>query len=76
MLDKKQIEEKLINMFWYQHLIDKFIPNDDEEAEEKGMYFRGVENVRSFDGNLCTMDNGVIVDLADGTQIRLIIQFD
>lgn len=74
MMDKKQIEGKLINMFWYQNLIDKFIPNDDEEAEEKGVYFRGVENVRPFSGYLCTMDNGVVVDLADGTQIVLTIQ--
>lgn len=72
-MDKKQIEEKLINMFWYQHLIDRLI-KEDEEAEEKGMYFRGVEDARPFDGNLVTMDNGVIVDLADGTQIRLTIQ--
>lgn len=73
MLDKKQIEEKLISMFWNQQSLDSFEP-DDMEAEESGLYFRGVENVRAFDGNLCTMDNGVIVDLADGTQIRLIIQ--
>ena len=73
MLDKKQIEEKLINMFWYQHLIDRLI-KDDEEAEEKGMYFRGVENVRPFSEYLCTMDNGVVIDLADGTQICLTIQ--
>lgn len=73
MLDKKQIEEKLISMFWYQHLIDRLI-KDDEEAEEKGMYFRGVENVRPFSEYLCTMDNGVVVDLADGTQICLTIQ--
>ena len=74
MMDKKQIEEKLMNMFWHQHLIDRLVPNDAGEAEEKGMYFRGVENVRPFEGNLCTTDNGVIVDLSDGTQIRLIIQ--
>lgn len=75
MLDKKQIEEKLISMFWNQQILDSFVP-DDMEAEESGLYFRGVENVRAFEGNLCTMDNGVIVDLSDGTQIRLIIQFD
>ena len=75
MLDKKQIEEKLISMFWNQQSLDNFVP-DDMEAEESGLYFRSVENVRPFEGNLCTMDNGVIVDLSDGTQIRLIIQFD
>ena len=73
MMDKKQIEEKLIAMFWNQQSLDSFVP-DDMEAEESGLYFRGVENVRSFDGSLCTMDNGIIVDLADGTQICLTIQ--
>lgn len=73
MMDKKQIEEKLIEMFWYQQGLDSFV-SDDMEAEESGLYFRGVENVRSFDGYLCTTDNGVVVDLADGTQICLTIQ--
>ena len=73
MLDKKQIEEKLISMFWNQQSLDSFVP-DDMEAEESGLYFRGVENVRAFSEYLCTMDNGVVGDLADGTQICLTIQ--
>ena len=73
MMDKKQIEEKLISIFWNQQSLDSFVP-DDMEAEESGLYFRGVENVRPFKDYLCTMDNGAVVDLADGTQIVLTIQ--
>ena len=73
MLDKKQIEEKLISMFWNQQSLDSFVP-EDMEAEENGLYFRGVKNVRPFSEYLCTMDNGVVVDLADGSQICLTIQ--
>ena len=72
-MDKKQIEAKLIEMFWHQQMLDGFV-TDDMEAEESGLYFRGVEDVRPFKGYLCTMDNGVVVDLADGTQICLTIQ--
>ena len=66
-MDKKHIEEKLIAMFGTQQTLE-------ENGEIEGVYFNGVEDVKPFDGNLCTTDNGVIVDLADGTQIRLIIQ--
>lgn len=72
-MDKKQIEEKLIEMFWHQQSLGSFVP-DDMEAEESGLYFRGVEDVRPFKDYLCTMDNGVVIDLADGTQICLTIQ--
>ena len=66
-MNKTQIEQRLIDMFYHQQTLE-------ENGEIEVVYFRGVENVRPFEGNLCTMDNGVIVDLADGTQIRLIIQ--
>lgn len=36
--------------------------------------FGDVERVRSFEGNLCTKDRGVIVDIEDGSQIHLTIQ--
>lgn len=65
-MTKKQIEEKLINMFWNQQTM--------EENNEEGVYFNGIENVKPFDGYLCTMDNGVVIDLSDGTEICLTIQ--
>ena len=72
-MTKKQIEEKLIEMFWNQQSLDSFVP-EDMEAEESGLYFRSVKNVRPFKDYLCTMDNGVVIDLSDGTQICLTIQ--
>lgn len=36
--------------------------------------FEGVDGTRPFEGNLCTRDRGVIVDLEDGSQILLTIQ--
>ena len=73
MMTKKQIEENLIGLFLSQQTLDGFV-SDDISPEESGLYFRGVEEVRSFQGYLCTIDNGVVIDLADGTQICLIIQ--
>ena len=73
MMTKKQIEENLIGLFLSQQMLDGFVP-DDVSAEESGLYFRGVEEVRPFQGYLCTIDNGVVVDLSDGTQICLTIQ--
>ena len=66
-MNETQIEQRLIDMFYHQQTLE-------ENGEIEEVYFNGVENVRPFDGNLCTMDNGVIVDLADGTQICLTIQ--
>jgi hypothetical protein len=67
MLDKTQIEQRLIDMFCHQQTLE-------ENGEIEEVYFNGVENVRPFEGYLCTMDNGVVIDLADGTQICLTIQ--
>ena len=33
-----------------------------------------IEDVKRFKGYLCTMDNGIVIDCADGTQIVLTIQ--
>lgn len=70
-MTKKQIEERLIAMFWNQQTLETLV--EEGEADESEVFFDGVENVRPFDGYLATMDNGVIVDLADGTQICLTI---
>ena len=72
-MTKRQIEEKLIEMFFNQQQMESFV-DDDMGSEESGLYFRGVKNVRPFSEYICTMDNGVVVDLADGTQICLTIQ--
>ncbi len=37
------------------------------EAEE-------IEDVKRFKGYLCTMNNGIVIDCTDGTQICLTIQ--
>ncbi len=66
-MNKTQIEQRLIDMFYHQQTLE-------ENGEIEEVYFNGVENVRPFSEYLCTMDNGVVVDLADGTQICLTIQ--
>lgn len=33
-----------------------------------------IEDVKRFKGYLCTRDNGIVIDCADGTQICLTIQ--
>lgn len=66
-MTKKQIEEQLINMFFHQQTLE-------EEGEIEEVYFNGIKDVRPFEGYLCTVDNGVIVDLEDDTQICLTIQ--
>lgn len=58
-MDKQQIENKL-----YEFFTEKF---ESEEAPE-------IEDVKRFKGYLCTMDNGIVIDCADGTQICLTIQ--
>jgi len=58
-MDRQHIEDKLFDFF-----SDKM---DYGEAPE-------IEDVKRFKGYLCTMDNGIVIDCTDGTQIRLIIQ--
>ena len=33
-----------------------------------------IEDVKRFKGYLCTMDNGIVIDCTNGTQICLTIQ--
>lgn len=33
-----------------------------------------IDDVKRFKGYLCTMDNGIVIDCTDGTQICLTIQ--
>ena len=66
-MTKNQIEKKLIEMFLHQQSLE-------ETGRNEEVYFNGVKDVWSFDGYLVTMDKGVVVDLADGTQICLTIQ--
>ncbi len=58
-MDKQQIEDRLFDFF-----SDK---KDYGEAPE-------IEDVKRFKGYLCTMDNGIVIDCTDGTQICLTIQ--
>ena len=58
-MDKQQIENKL-----YKFLTEKI---ESGEAPE-------IEDVKRFKGYLCTMDNGIVIDCTDGTQICLTIQ--
>lgn len=58
-MDRQYIEDKLFDFF-----SDKMMSGDAPK----------IEVVRRFKGYLCTMDNGIIIDCTDGTQIRLIIQ--
>lgn len=71
-MTKKQIEERLIAMFWNQQTLETLV--EEGEADESEVFFEGVREVMPFSEYLCTMDNGVVVDLADGTQICLTIQ--
>jgi hypothetical protein len=58
-MTEQQIENKL-----YDFLMEKMYTG---EAEE-------IEDVKRFKGYLCTMNNGIVVDCTDGTQICLTIQ--
>ena len=58
-MDKQQIESKLYDFF-----TEKFESGDAPE----------IEDVKRFGGYLCTMDNGIVIDCTDGTQICLTIQ--
>lgn len=58
-MEKQEIENKLYDFF------NKVMDNG--EAPE-------IEDVRRFSGYLCTMDNGIVIDCTDGTQICLTIQ--
>ena len=58
-MTKQEIEDKLYDFF-----SDKMNTGDAPE----------IEDVKRFDDYLCTMDNGVVIDCTDGTQIRLTIQ--
>ena len=58
-MDKQIIEDKLYNFF-----------NDKMHNEET----IEIEDVKRFKGYLCTMDNGIVIDCTDGTQVCLTIQ--
>lgn len=58
-MTKQEIEDRL-----YDFLMEKMYT---EVAPE-------IEDVRRFEGYLCTRDNGVVIDCTDGTQICLTIQ--
>ncbi len=58
-MDRQQIEDRLFDFF-----NNKMISGDAPEIEE----------VKRFKGYLCTMDNGIVIDCTDGTQIQLTIQ--
>ena len=58
-MTKQEIENKLYDFF-----TEKMYT---EAADE-------IEDVKRFKGYLCTMDNGIVIDCTDGTQICLTIQ--
>ena len=58
-MTKQEIENRL-----YDFLTEKMYTEDAPE----------IEQVRRFEGYLCTRDNGIVIDCTDGTQICLIIQ--
>lgn len=58
-MDKQTIEDKLYDFF-----NDKMETGDAPDIEE----------VKRFKGYLCTMDNGIVINCADGVQICLTIQ--
>ncbi len=58
-MDKQQIEDRLFDFF-----NNKMTTGDAQE----------IEDVKRFNGYLCTMDNGIVIDCTDGTQICLTIQ--
>lgn len=58
-MSEQDIENKLYNFF-----------NKKMETGEAPE----IEDVKRFKGYLCTMNNGIVIDCADGTQICLTIQ--
>lgn len=58
-MDKQTIEDKLYDFF-----NDKMKTGDAPDIEE----------IKRFKGYLCTRDNGIVINCADGTQICLTIQ--
>ena len=58
-MTKQEVEDKL-----FDFLVNKMISDNNSK----------IESVERFNGYLCTNDNGLVIDCADGTQIRLIIQ--
>ncbi len=47
---------------------------DQPETEYGEVPFPKVDNVIPFEGYLCSNNNGVVIDLKDGTQVFLTIQ--
>lgn len=58
-MNRQEVEDKL-----FDFLNDKMTTG----------YAPEIEDVKRFGGYLCTMDNGIVIDCKDGTQIRLTIQ--
>ena len=58
-MEKQEIENKLYEFF-------NKVMEDGKSPD--------IEDIRRFKGYLCTMDNGIVIDCADGTQICLTIQ--
>lgn len=58
-MTKQEIENKLYEFF--------------TEKMESGEAIE-IEDVKRFGGYLCTIDNGIVIDCTDGTQICLTIQ--
>ncbi len=58
-MDKKQIEDRLFDFF-------------NGKAMSGGA--PEIDSVKRFKGYLCTVDNGIVIDCTDGTQICLTIQ--
>ena len=59
MISKEEVENKL-----YDFLTDIMYTDKGEE----------IEQVQRYKGYLATMDNGIVIDCTDGTQICLTIQ--
>ena len=74
-MTKKQVEEILIAMLRYQQTLEGYgLEEALKEAGDEALYFHDIEDIKPFENYLCTSDNGVVVDLKDGTQICLTIQ--
>lgn len=58
-MSRQEIEDRLFDFF-----NDKMMTGDVPE----------IEDVKRFKNYLCTMDNGIVIDCTDGTQICLTIQ--
>lgn len=58
-MTEREIENKL-----YDFLMEKMYEGKAKE----------IEDVKRFKGYLCTMNNGIVIDCKDGTQICLTIQ--